>query len=257
MPSQAEMIKSWLRLCADPRSSAEQLENAAYWESINQPSEFQIRLAVSKHRSTSSELLAKLSMVNHLPIQIAVAGHQNLSESTAGHLLRKQLRQLRRALASNPRIPVYVMEKLATDYRDVRLCLARNPAIPRSIQSVLAREKDKNVRMTLAKNLKLSVGILERLSKDKVAEVRAMVAAHPNVPLAGLRAMGADRSQVVREAVFDRGIQEFSDDIPLFRELTKIKPSSVAQKAQEHLDYLIQRQKSRNLLETTPPDRAG
>lgn len=249
MPSQTEMIKSWMRLVSDPRCSGEQLENAAYWESINQPSETQIRLAVARHRAANGELLAKLSMINHLPIQVAVAAHPNLRESTAGHLLKLQIRELRRALASNPRIPVFVMERLATDYRDVRLALTRNPSLPRQIQSLLARERDKKIRLALTKNLKLSVGVLERLSKDKVAEIRASVAGHPNVPLAGLRAMGADRSEMVREALFNRGIQEFSDDIALFRELTKVKPSPVALRAQEHLDFLLQRDKSAKLME--------
>lgn len=249
MPSQTEMIKSWVRLVSDPRCSGEQLENAAYWESINQPSETQIRLAVARHRAANGELLAKLSMINHLPIQVAVAAHPNLRESTAGHLLKLQIRELRRALASNPRIPIFVMERLATDFRDVRLALTRNPSLPRQIQGILARERDKKIRLALTKNLKLTVGVLERLSKDKVAEIRASVAGHPNVPLAGLRAMGADRSEMVREAVFNRGIQEFSDDIPLFRELTKVKPSPVAMRAQEHLDFLLQRDKSAKLME--------
>ncbi len=238
MPKAEEMCKSWLRLCKDPRTSPELLENAAYWESINQSKEYSIRLAVARHRSTTCELLSKLSMINYLPIQIAVAGHCNLSEATAGKLLKNHLRELRRVLAGNPKVPFFVMEKLARDFKDIRVRLAQNPNIPAKIMKRLAHQKDREVRTALAKNDNISTPILEKLSRDKDDGVRAAVALHFKIPHAGLRALAEDSSLKVRELVLERALEEYPTDKIIFRALTNIKPSLVAQRAQDHLDEL-------------------
>lgn len=210
--SKEELLKSWMRLCTDPRTVSEQLENAAYWESINRPKEYGIRLAVAKHRNTTSEVLAKLAMVKHLPVQIAVAGHGNLAESTATKLMRFQLRELRRALAGNPKIPLFVMQKLAKDYADVRMRLAKNPAIPSSIMKDLAKAKNPNIRMALAQNRRLHPAIMERLGSDLDVEVRCMVVDHPDMPIAGLRHMALDKNTRVKESVLARVSADFESD---------------------------------------------
>ena len=211
-----ELVKSWIRLCTDPRTPSEQLENAAYWESINQPNDFQIRLAAARHRSASSELLAKLSMTNSLAVQIAVAGHPNLLESTAGKLLRKHLRELRRALAGNPKIP----------------------ALPRNLMAMLMTHKEREVRAALAQNRNIATALLEKLSHDKDELVRATVVQHYKIPLAGLRALALDKSQRVREIIFARALEEFPTDKALFQALSKTRPSLVAQRAEQVLAEL-------------------
>lgn len=246
MPSEAELVKSWLRLCHDPRTSAEQLENAAYWESINRAHEYQIRLAVAKHRSSPTELLAKLAMINWLPIQIAVAGHQNISETTAGMLLRKQFRELRRALAGNHKVPIFVMDKLSRDFTDIRIRLSRNPAIPPKIQLRLAKEKDSKIRLALTQNRKLHIKILERLSKDQIPDIRAGVAGHPNIPLAALIQMASDKSDLVRGVILDRAMEEYQNEVELFRALAKAGKGETASKAKEHLAFLELKAKSKD-----------
>lgn len=212
MSKTEELLKSWMRLCTDPRTSCEQLENAAYWESINCPKDYDIRLAVAKHRNTTSEVLAKLAMVKHLPVQIAVAGHGNLAESTATKLLKFQLRELRRALAGNPKIPFFVMQKLARDFADVRMRLAKNPALPLSIMRDLAKAKNPNIRLALSQNRRLNPAIMERLGSDLDVEVRCSIVEHPDMPLAGLRHMALDKNTSVKQSVLARIANDFGND---------------------------------------------
>ncbi len=232
------LFKSWMRLCRDPRSTSDLLEKAAYWESINDPGSYEIRLAVSQHRATSSELLGKLIMIKHLPIQVAVAGHENLSEKTAGKILKSQIRELRRALAGNPKIPLYAMEKLAKDFKDVRVRLAKNPAIPSSIMKRIAGENDPYIRLSLARNPNLHTTFLEQLSRDRDVEVRLAVVKHRATPLPGLREMAGDPSAKVREAVFARAQDDFPTDVELFRALAT-GSSVLAQEAEAHLERLL------------------
>lgn len=243
MTSSEEMVKSWMRLCKDPRTSSDLLENAAYWESINTPRKFEIRLAIARHRSAPSELLTKLSMVNFLPLQIAVAGHPNLSEATAGKILKHHLRELRRALAGNPKIPIFAMEKLAKDFVDVRVRLAKNAALTTKLMTFLARQKEREVRISLAQNPAISTKILEILSRDKEEDVRATVAHHIKVPLVGLRLLAEDKSHKVREVVLERALEEHRKDRPIFEALMKIRPSLLAQQAEDHLYELDQEEK--------------
>lgn len=243
MSSAEEMRKSWMRLCKDPRTTVALLENAAYWESINQPRTVEIRLAVARHRSTPSELLTKLSMTNNLSIQIAVAGHPNLSEATAGKLLKKHLRELRRALAGNPKAPVFAMEKLTRDFKDVRVRLAKNPSLPPKLMKRLAGQKEWEVRMAVAQNSNIHSSLLELLSRDKDESVRAKVAQHYKTPVGGLKALAVDASQKVREIVFERALEEYPSNKSLFEALTKVKPSLLAQQAQDHLKMLEEREK--------------
>ena len=233
-----EMQKSWIRLCRDPRTTVDLLENAAYWESINSPKCFDIRMTVARHRSTSSELLATLSMVNHLPLQITVAGHENLSESTAGDLMRKQLRELRKALATNPKIPLFVMEKLSRDFKEVRMQLGRNPGLPTSIMKRMVVHKEWEVRSALAQNPSAPQKLLATLSQDKDERVRTFVAVHVNLPLAGLRQLAEDPASGVREVVLERALEEYPADRSLFQALAKVKPSTIAQAADAHLEAL-------------------
>ncbi len=239
-----ELLKSWLRLCHDPRTTADLLEKAAYWESINRPKEYAIRLAVAKHRSTSSDVLAKLSMIKQLPIQIAVAAHGNLSEATAMKILKLQVRELRRALAGNPKIPIFVMKKLAHDFTDVRIRLARNPAIPLVIMKRFAGETDEKIRIALCQNRRLHTSILERLSRDKVAEIRIAVVEHPDMPAAGLKQMAEDPSEQVRAAVFAKAMTDYSDDQAIFKALAKFKNTEIGQDAKKHIDFLILKENS-------------
>jgi len=241
MSNDDELWKSWMRLCVDPRTAGDLVEKAAYWESINTPNDYKIRLAVSKHGATSGDLLAKLLMIKYLPIQIAVAGHNNLSEKTAIKILRTQVRDLRRALAGNPKIPYYVMERLARDFDDVRMRLAKNPSIPLKLMSGFASEPDIHMRLALASNPSLHFSILESLSKDKAVEVRLAIVKHPRIPIGGLCEMARDKSNKVREAVFSRGMDDFAQEIELFHALSKGK-SIVAQDARARIEVLLEAQ---------------
>lgn len=236
--TEEELVKSWLRLCRDPRSAPEQLEKACYWESIARPAVLEIRLAAAHHRAAGADLLANLATINNLKIQIAVAGHPNLSEATANQLARSQLRELRRALAANPRIPLYVMKRLSRDYEDVRLRLARNSSIPEAIMVELFRQKSTTVRRGLASNPCLTLRLMEHLAKDADLEVRRTIARHPSLPLEGLLAMAADAAVQVREAVCERAMTEHAKELRIFAQLAQFQDGLVADRARAQLEIL-------------------
>lgn len=240
-----ELIKSWMRLCRDPRTPVELLEKAAYWESINTPDQYELRLAVAKHRSSPADLLAMLSMCKNLAIQIAVAGHGNLSEAVAGKLLRSRLRQLRRTLAANPRIPFFAMEKLSRDYEDVRASLARNPSLKPSIMARLARERSLKVRQAVAGNSGIPQALLEKLSRDKDASVRLLVARHPHTPFQGLKALASDADSDVRQEVFERAMEEYPTEKAIFQALSSFPNSVLAQEARKYLEQMEQQEAQR------------
>jgi hypothetical protein len=245
-----ELTKSWLRLCADPRTASELLDNATYWESINTPKEYQIRLAVAKHRSASAETLAKLSMVKNLKVQIAVAAHSNLSESTAAEMLKTQVRELRRSLAGNPSIPIFVMQRLSRDFEDVRLRLAKNTALPLQIQQRLMNEVSKSIRIALCQNRRLHPSVMERLSHDTDEDVRLELVEHPDMPRGGLKQMAEDTSARVRAAVLARARVDFADDVGIFKALMRHRdPTSDGAKL--HLEGLEQNQTDTRLWDET------
>ncbi len=248
-----ELLKSWLRLCADPRTSGELLDNAAYWESINSPKEYPIRLAVAKHRSTSAETLSKLSMVKNLKVQIAVAAHNNLSESTAAEMLKLQVRELRRSLAGNPSIPIFVMQRLARDFEDVRLRLAKNPALPLQIQQRMMNEVSTNIRLALCQNRRLHPSVMERLSHDAEEEVRVMLVDHPDMPRGGLKEMAEDASVRVRTAVLARARVDFPEELSIYKALMRHRDAT-AEAARLHLEGLEQNQNDSRLWDETVDD---
>lgn len=245
MTSQQELLKSWKRLVSDPRTGGEQLQNAAYWESINFPKQFMIRILVARHRASDSILLGKLAMIDHLPLQIAVAGHPNISESTAGKLFALQLRELRRALASNPSIPTYVMNKLARDFADIRMRLARNSEVTLPIMKKFARDPDRGVRLALAQNQKCHLKVLQKLSMDRDVEIRCEVAKNPNVHAGGLLKMAEDPETRVRDAIFHRCVQEYPNSVGIFKILAKFRDTPTSAKAQEHADFLDRQAKAK------------
>jgi hypothetical protein len=238
MPSDQELLKSWKRLVSDPRTPGEQLKNAAYWESINFSKQFMIRILVARHRAADSDLLSKLAMIDHLPLQIAVAGHPNITEATAGKLFALQLRELRRALASNPSIPSFVMNKLARDFTDIRSRLARNPAVTLPIMKKFSRDPDRSVRLGLAQNQKCHLKVLQKLSMDRDVEIRCEVAKNPNVHAGGLLKMAEDPEPRVRDAIYHRSMAEFPNSLGIFKHLAKFRDTPTSAKAQEHADYL-------------------
>jgi hypothetical protein len=233
-----ELVKSWLRLCRDPRSAPEQLEKACYWESIARPSLLEIRLAAAHHRAASGDLLANLSTINNLRIQIAVAAHPNLSEATANLLARSQLRELRRTLAANPRIPLYVMKRLSRDFEDVRLRLARNTSIPEAIMVELLRQKSSAVRRGLASNPCLTLRLMEYLAKDPDLEVRRMIASHPSLPLEGLLTLAADPAVQVRQVVWERAVAEYARELRVFSQLAQFQDGEVADRARAQIELI-------------------
>lgn len=246
-----ELMKSWLRLCADPRTSSELLDNATYWESINSPKEYQIRLAVAKHRSTSADTLAKLSMVKNLKVQIAVAAHNNLSESTAAEMLKTQVRELRRSLAGNPSIPIFVMQRLSRDFEDVRLRLAKNPSLPLQIQQRLMNEVSMTIRIALCQNRRLHPSVMERLSHDADEDVRVVLVDHPDMPRGGLKQMAEDASARVRAAVLARARVDFPEELGIFKALLRQR-DSISEGARLHLEGLEQSQSDSRLWDEMP-----
>jgi hypothetical protein len=183
-------------------------------------------------------------MVKHLPLQIAVAAHDNLSESTAAKLMKLQVRELRRALAGNTRIPRFVMHRLSRDYIDVRVRLAKNPAVPLAIMKRFAVESDHTVRISLTRNVHLHTEIMEQLSRDQNEEVRASLTQHPHLPVGGLRAMTQDPSSKVRAAVLERALADFATDQAIFKALAKAKNCATAEAAEVHLNQLREREKA-------------
>jgi len=239
MQPAGEMEKSWNRLCQDPRTTSELLKKAAYWESINRSSEFAIRRLAARHRAANEDLLATLALVDDLYVKIHVAAHTNLSEATAGKLLKSRIRSLRKSLASNPKIPVFVMNRLARDHEDVRVELARNPKLPRRLMIKMAKESSVAVRLSLARNNRVLPRILEFFSRDKSELVRCAVVSHPGTPLVGLLGMAEDDSPAVRKHVLQRAIEDFPQERVIFERLSRFSNCLSAGIAAHHLKSLV------------------
>ena len=230
-----EMIKSWVRLVRDPRTSPDILEKAAYWESLNTPDEFEIRFWVASNPNCESAILGTLSLVKNLRVLIQVAGHRRLREETAGKLLKSHLRQLRKSLASNSSIPLGVMQKLSRDYEDVRECLARNPGIPPEIIKKLAHEKNPKIRASLAKNPRLSLSAFKFLKNDPHVRVRTSLLANIGLPYEILHAMAEDPEEQVRAMCMARAIDECPNDLSIFQKLSEFKDSETGRNATNYM----------------------
>lgn len=205
------MIKSWVRLASDPRSSSEKLAQAAYWESVNCPRDYRIRSIVARNPATKGDLLAGLSLVKNLSVLIGVAGHRNLTEATAGDLLKSHLRALRISLAANPNIPYYAMKRLARDYEDVREALASNPKLTEDLMKRLVTEKAPKIRMALAKNPNIPLGCFRFLTKDSVTLVRRALLDNPCLPYEILELIAQDSDPEVKKACWKRCQSEFPE----------------------------------------------
>jgi hypothetical protein len=235
MKNNDEMVKSWIRLVKDPRTPADVLEKAAYWESLNTPKDFDIRFWVASNPNCHSSTLATLSLVKNLRVLVQVAGHRKLKEETAGKLLKSHLRQLRRSLASNSSIPIYVMKKLSKDYEDVRECLARNPALSPELIKTLAYEKNPKIRAALARNPSISIGAFRFLRKDKQTIVRAHLISNLALPYEILHSMAEDPEEIIRAGCLDRALDEYPNDLSFFEKLAEYGDSESGQKAREYL----------------------
>jgi len=238
-----EMVKSWLRLAKDPRTSPSDLEKAAYWESLNTPNNFDIRFWVASNPNCQSDLLATLSLVKNLKVLIQVAGHRRLREDTAGKLLKSHLRNLRRSLAANGSIPVYVMTKLAKDFEDVRESLARNPSLVPKLVKQLAHEKNPKIRASLARNTRISIAAFRFLQKDSNAHVRASLVTNHVLPYETLYDLCQDSEEEVRSLCLDKAIEEYPHDLALFEILSSFEESETARQAAEYLvEYKVKKE---------------
>jgi hypothetical protein len=103
-----------------------------------------VLLAIAKNRSSSMELLEKLSTNNHWQVRTVVARNPN----TEPEVLRLMYEDhsARTSLAANPSTPVDVLERLLHDSdRMVRRNLAGNRSLNEAMLSVVAKDPDKEV----------------------------------------------------------------------------------------------------------------
>ncbi len=103
-----------------------------------------VLVAIADNRSSSMELLQKLSTNNHWQVRTVVARNPN----TEPEVLRRMYEDhsARTSLAMNPNTPVDVLERLLHDSdRMVRYNLAGNRSVNKSMLSVLAKDSGKDV----------------------------------------------------------------------------------------------------------------
>lgn len=90
--------------------------------------------------------------------------------------LKKELQQLRIALAQNPKTPAKALSFLARDFTEpVRAAVAANAKSSPEILESLAGDPSPAIRLVVAQRQDLTAELIERLSKDKSIKVRKAV----------------------------------------------------------------------------------
>ncbi|MGI0483596.1 HEAT repeat domain-containing protein, partial [Geminocystis sp. CENA526] len=139
----------------------------------------------------------------------AIAQNPNTPDNTLSYLVKDGNKLVRSAaelnikqkVASNPNIPVALLEKLATDSdQDVRRNVASNPNTPVALLEKLANDSDKDVRREVASNSNTPVTLLKKLATYFDKDVRRRVAENPNTPDNTLSYLVKDANKLVRSA---------------------------------------------------------
>lgn len=106
------------------------------------------------------------------------------------------------AAAKDERMPVAVLEKLASDPdATIRKVVAANPSTSPRTLDLMASDVDADIRFEVARNHSTPSTVLERLSSDPDSFVRAGVAMNPSTSAEALKRLAKDPEKWVRQEV--------------------------------------------------------
>ena len=109
--------------------------------------------------------------------------------------------EVRRAVTQNPRVPSWILGRLARDESDaVRGAVARHERTPTELIEGLLTDGDAEVRSSARTNL---VRSLARAALDFEPRVRLMAACNQHTPAESLTVLGQDPVEVVRDAALE------------------------------------------------------
>jgi hypothetical protein len=105
-------------------------------------------------------------------------------------------------VASNPITPINILQKLAIDApTGIRSYVAKNPSTPPDLLEILSNDVDSYVRCRLIKNPNLSVSCLNKLVLDPDEDVRASILERSDLPTQIVERLANDISASVRAKV--------------------------------------------------------
>ena len=175
-------------------------------------------LDLAEDPNTRPEILDELLTSDFEEVYRAVAKNPNTSPNTL-HKIYEDHNVLDIELAQNPKLPYDLCELFSSSeyYVFVREALASNPGIPLSVMQKLANDEDWHVRTNLAQNPSLPDDLITKFAKDAESQVRKYVCLNPNISNELLLELCEDVRWYVREIantiLLERGVLKSDEKI--------------------------------------------
>jgi len=161
-----------------------------------------------------AELLWHLAEIGDLHSGIHTRGAIATNPKTPVTLLekladKKEYWWVKKKVANNPSTTAALLEKLASDKNDwVRAIVASNPNTNPATLEMLAGDAEFGIRYRVAENLNTPASALEKLAGDKGVSrfswklgIKGIVAQHPNTSASVLRILAGDEDERIRAKV--------------------------------------------------------
>lgn len=161
---------------------------------------FDLCWRVATNRSTSADILERLSHVKFEGVRVRVALNENTSTETLDRLADDPYDAVQRAVADNSHTSVDALTKLVEREAATRVFVASNPNTPYEIRRLLVDDEDIDVRCALALHVQ-DDELLNLLAQDPVYRVRRIVALSDYAPISALEALASDEAEFVRGEV--------------------------------------------------------
>ncbi|MGB4811263.1 MAG: hypothetical protein WBP13_02100 [Methylophilaceae bacterium] len=173
---------------------------------------------IAENPSTSADLLTLIFTKGDAYTRAAVIKHLNCPQALLNQAVDDDNVFIKRALASDERLPKEVLLKLATHQdKPVRSTVAANPATPRAIIKLLIQDNSYAVRRSIASRADLTMASIQQLVDDRDDWVRQRLARNPKVPSKVLEQLSTDHQVEVRRGV----ARNIRCPVSLLKELAK------------------------------------
>ena len=134
-------------------------------------------------------------------LKVVKAQSGELSPSELESFAEDHEAEVRRAVTQNPRVPSWILGRLARDENDaVREAVACHERTPSELIEGLLTDSDAEVRSSARTNL---VRSLARAALDGDARVRLSAARNQHTPAESLAALGQDHEETVRDSALE------------------------------------------------------
>ncbi len=166
-----------------------------------------VRWAIAANPQTPPRLLEKFAKTRDWQARAYVAANPQTPPHLLEYLLREDSDTLhgatRRALASNPNLPISLLYALAKDkHRDVRCQIAHHPRTPADLLvQILAETEDADVGRNAARHPHLPQAMIAQLAICEDANLRGAVARNPQISTSLLIQLASDPELLVRKSV--------------------------------------------------------